>query len=254
MWSKISTNPWLSIKYDYSGDGKVSVYDMAIAKKRLIESVTGLPNVNVVTNGIDVSYAQGNIDWKTLKASGQVDFVIMRAGYGSDRVPSQVDAYFLQNMKAAKEVGMPVGVYWYSYATNTTMALEEALYCIDTIKDYKFDYPVFFDIEERRQANLGIETCSAITETFCTTLEKAGYYVGIYSYKNFFENYITKSVREKYTLWIAQWADENTYKGEYGMWQYTSNGSVPGINGRVDMNICYKNYPALIRYYHKNNY
>jgi GH25 family lysozyme M1 (1,4-beta-N-acetylmuramidase) len=254
IWAKIVSDSWISKKYDYNMDGKINIYDMAFAKKRLIDNVVGLPDVNLVTKGIDVSYAQKEIDWEMVDSAGEIDFVIIRAGYGSSREPSQVDEYFVQNMEGAKSVGMPVGIYWYSYATNTEMALEEAKYCIDTIKGYKIQYPVYFDIEERRQANLGAEVCSEITDTFCSTLEKAGYYVGIYSYKNFLENYITPAVRAKYVLWIAQWADENTYEGNFGMWQYTSNGSVAGIEGRVDMNICYKNYPAIINFYHKNNY
>ena len=98
--------------------------------------------------GMDVSYAQGSINWEQVKASGKIEFAILRAGYG--RETSQVDTQFERNYAACKRLGIPVGVYWYSYATTAAEAEQEAKVCLQTIRGKQFEYPVAFDIEEAR--------------------------------------------------------------------------------------------------------
>lgn len=194
--------------------------------------------------GIDVSKWQGNIDWKKVKASG-IEFAMIRIGYGSRL--SQKDAFFETNYENAKAAGIPIGGYVYSYAKNAAYAKEEAKCCLEWIKGKKFEYPIVFDIEENSVAALGKETVNEIIEAFCSTVEAAGYYVMVYSSKHWFDSYISKNNKAKYDSWVAQWANNLSYKGPCGIWQYTSSGTVNGINGRVDMNIAYKDYETIIK-------
>lgn len=194
--------------------------------------------------GIDVSKWQGNIDWNRVKASG-VDFAILRAGYGS--VSSQKDVTFEDNYQNAKAAGVPVGAYHYSYAKDIAGAKREAQTFLEWIKGKQFEYPVVFDIEESATYNLGRNTVSEIIKTFCSIVEAAGYYVSVYTNKNWLDHVVSDEVKSKYDTWLAQWTSTPSYVGPYGMWQYTSSGVVDGISGRVDMDIAYKNYPEIIK-------
>lgn len=194
--------------------------------------------------GIDVSKWQGNIDWNRVKASG-VDFAILRAGYGS--VSSQKDVTFEDNYQNAKAAGVPVGAYHYSYAKDIAGAKREAQTFLEWIKGKQFEYPVVFDIEESATYNLGRNTVSEIIKTFCSIVEAAGYYVSVYTNKNWLDHVVSDEVKSKYDTWLAQWTSTPSYVGPYGMWQYTSSGTVDGISGRVDMDIAYKNYPEIIK-------
>lgn len=194
--------------------------------------------------GIDVSKWQGNIDWNRVKASG-VDFAILRAGYGS--VSSQKDVTFEDNYQNAKAAGIPVGAYHYSYAKDIAGAKREAQTFLEWIKGKQFEYPVVFDIEESATYNLGRNTVSEIIKTFCSIVEAAGYYVSVYTNKNWLDHVVSDEVKSKYDTWLAQWTSTPSYIGPYGMWQYTSSGVVDGISGRVDMDIAYKNYPEIIK-------
>lgn len=194
--------------------------------------------------GIDVSKWQGNIDWNRVKASG-VDFAILRVGYGS--VSSQKDPTFEDNYQNAKAAGIPVGAYHYSYAKDIAGAKREAQTFLEWIKGKQFEYPVVFDIEESATYNLGRNTVSEIIKTFCSIVEAAGYYVSVYTNKNWLDHVVSDEVKSKYDTWLAQWTSTPSYVGPYGMWQYTSSGTVDGISGRVDMDIAYKNYPEIIK-------
>lgn len=194
--------------------------------------------------GIDVSKWQGNIDWSRVKASG-VDFAILRVGYGS--VSSQKDPTFEDNYQNAKAAGVPVGAYHYSYAKDIAGAKREAQTFLEWIKGKQFEYPVVFDIEESATYNLGRNTVSEIIKTFCSIVEAAGYYVSVYTNKNWLDHVVSDEVKSKYDTWLAQWTSTPSYAGPYGMWQYTSSGTVDGISGRVDMDIAYKNYPEIIK-------
>ena len=158
-------------------------------------------------NGIDVSQFQGVIDWQAVKDSG-IDFAIIRAGYGKEL--NQVDPYFYRNIEGAQAVGIDVGIYWYSYADDTATARREAEVCYEIIKNYSLDYPVYFDIEESKHANMTIAQTSAIVDTFCTEMENRGYFVGVYSYANFLQSHVYRSVLEKYDIWVAQYSENLT--------------------------------------------
>lgn len=195
--------------------------------------------------GIDVSRYQGSIDFNKVKASG-IEFVMIRCGTGYGQKACK-DVKFETYYKQAKAAGLKVGTYFYSYAPSVTQARAEAAWVLDWIKGKQFDYPIVFDMEEQRVAKLGKAKVSAIAIAFCSVVEHAGYYVSIYSSKSWIESYYVSEVYEQFDLWVAQWASKCTYKGNYGMWQYTDKGIVPGVTGGVDCNIAYKDYPTIIK-------
>lgn len=184
--------------------------------------------------GIDVSHHQGEIDWGKVKA----DFAIIRAGYG--KYAYQEDPEFSENVKGAYAAGIPVGVYWYSYAGDVESAKQEAEVCLQVIEPYrdKITLPVFFDQEYEP----AIKAASFSTRTRCCTafiaaIEAAGYRAGLYASKDWLDNRIdAKALPESTTVWVAQYASRCSYTGRYTIWQYTSDGSVDGIKGRVDLN------------------
>ncbi len=202
--------------------------------------------------GIDVSKWQSTIDWKKVKADG-IDYAIIRAGYGNRT--SQEDPMFDTNMVNAQKAGVDRGVYWYSYATTVEDAYKEAEACYQVIKDYSFEYPLIFDIEEPSQASLSTATVSAIIDAFCSTMQAKGYYVGIYSYSSFLNTKVYDSILEKYDIAVAHYGvSAPAYTKPYGIWQYSSTGSVDGISGNVDLDIAYKDYPFIMASRNLNGY
>ena len=194
------------------------------------------------TNGINISRYQGKPDFGRLKS--EVDYIILQAGYG--RYSSQVDAEFERSYSECKKHGIPVGVYWYSYAKSTADALAEANACMEVIKGKQFEYPIYYDLEENLGA-LGRSLVSSIATTFCNALEKAGYFAGIYISRSPAQSYLTDEVCKKYALWLAEYGSRLNWSGAVGMWQNSSTGRFSGINGDVDTDICYEDYPKLIK-------
>ena len=200
------------------------------------------PETKNLLKGIDVSYAQGVIDWEKVKASGLVDFAILRAGYGKET--SQIDDQFSLNYTACKQLGIPVGAYWYSYATTVAEAEQEANVCLQIIQGKQFEYPVAFDIEEARC----LPQADAISTTFCTALENAGYYTAIYTFKSALESNFSAAVKNRYDIFLSHIGVQQTdYAGDYGLWQYSWTGCIPGISGDVDLDYAYKDYPTMIQ-------
>lgn len=196
--------------------------------------------------GIDVSHYQRNINW--IKVKGNVDFAILRAGYGDAiSYPNQIDSTFETNYKGCKNNNIPCGVYWYSYAKSVAEARQEAKACLSVIKGKTFEYPIYFDLEEKTQFAKGKAFCESIVKAFCNTLEEAGYYAGLYMSRSPLQQYISTSTASRYALWVAEYNSQCNYSGSYGMWQYTSSGKVNGISGNVDCNYCYVDYPAKIK-------
>lgn len=193
--------------------------------------------------GIDVSKHNGNVNWSHVKADG-VEFAIIRAGYGKEI--SQKDVQFENNYAGCKSNGVPVGAYWYSYATNEAEARQEAAVCLQVLKGKTFEFPIYYDIEEKMQFALGKAACTAIARAFLEIVEKAGYWVGLYS-STYFLQYFESDLLKRYAVWVAQYGAKCTYSGQYGIWQKSSEGKVYGISGNVDMNDCYVNYADSIR-------
>lgn len=184
--------------------------------------------------GIDVSYHNGAIDWEKVKQSG-IDFAIIRIGYGM--FENQKDKTFERNYTEATRVGIPVGVYLYSYATSVAEAMREADITLKWLADRKLQLPIYFDIEDKLQQGLGKDTLNNMCIAFCEKIEQAGYWAGIYSNKYWATSVISgQELGKKYTYWVAQYADKCTYDGDYAIWQYSSTGKVDGIKGNVDLN------------------
>ncbi|MBR3760434.1 MAG: glycoside hydrolase family 25 protein [Ruminococcus sp.] len=211
----------------------------------------GNPTYNIYREswGIDVSEHQKQIDWQAVKDSG-IDFAIIRAGYG--REVSQIDKYFIQNMKGAQSVGLDIGTYWYAYADSVEDAYKEADACYEIIKDYDFQYPVYYDIEERMYDNYSEAEVTAIIDAFCSRLQERGYYVGVYSYRSFLNKNVYDFIFDKYDVWVAEYGVSSpAFDHEYQMWQYTDSGKSQ-VNGiftegeALDLDRCYVDYPYII--------
>ena len=194
--------------------------------------------------GIDVSKWNKEIDWEIVKAEG-VDFAIIRCGYrGSSTGCLVEDPYFYKNIKAAKKAGIKVGVYFFTQATNLVEAVEEASMVITLIDDIELDYPVFIDTEgaggNGRADNLDSATRTAVVNAFCQTIQNADLEAGVYASRNWYSNNLNTDELRDVNIWLAEYRQTPEYSGKYDMWQYTSSGSVAGIEGRVDLNISYK--------------
>lgn len=192
--------------------------------------------------GIDISHHQGDINFEKLK--GNIDFAMVRTSYGS----FYEDRKYKQNISGLEKINVPYGLYHFSYATDVETAKKEASSFINLIKKYNPTYPVVIDIEySDRTADVRKDTLVDIADTFCKMVEDAGYYVMIYANLDYFNNKLNSSVLDKYDKWLAQWTSKPTYNKPFGIWQYSSKGSVPGITGNVDLNISYKDYPSIIK-------
>ena len=192
--------------------------------------------------GIDVSHHQGVIDWEAVKAAG-VDFAIIRCGFGMD-LPEQDDKQWSRNASECERLGIPYGVYFYSYAVTAEMAVEEGAHAVRLLQGYDPDLPVFYDMEENRQLVVGNSGLAEIARIFCDIVSSKGYEVGVYASLNWWEYYLTDAVFENWYRWVAEWRPSCSYNGRYEMWQYTSEGSVNGISGNVDMNYWYGDLPG----------
>lgn len=200
-------------------------------------------------NGIDISYYQGDIDFESLR--GNIDFAMVRTSYGD----FYEDKNYKQNIEGLESIGVPYGLYHFSYATSVESARKEAEGFINLIKRYRPLYPVAVDIESSDvTADLSSDELVAIANTFCQTVENAGYYVMIYSNLSYFNTKLNSDELNRYDKWLAQWGSKPTYDKPFGMWQYSSKGSKPGISGSVDLDIAYKDYPAIIKAANLNNY
>lgn len=202
-----------------------------------------------ISKGVDVSEHNRTIDWEAAKNDG-VKFAIIRVGYGND-LTNQDDKYWLRNVSECERLGIPYGVYIYSYAKNADMARSEADHVLRLIAGHDLSYPVYFDMEDKSQFNAtgGDPTeLAKIASAFSEKIEAAGYEVGIYANRNWFTYYLTDPVFDNWVRWVAEYGvSQCQYGGEYGMWQLSSGGRVKGIDypaddegGRVDVNLMYR--------------
>lgn len=198
--------------------------------------------------GIDVSQHNGSIDWDAVKASGKVDFAILRCGFGREHT-RQIDRAFERNYAECKRVGLPVGAYHYSYADSAEDAEKEAEFCLKLLKGKKLQMPVWYDIEEKIHVNRG--NCDDIAAAFCNRLEAAGYFTGVYTFDSFAKTNLSNRTKVRYAMWIARIGSDPKFS-PYGIHQYSWNGKIPGISGDVDLNNCLLNYPAVIVKNHFN--
>ena len=199
----------------------------------------------MTVKGIDVSYYQGNnIDYNKVKKAGY-SFVMARCGYGNmTAYPYQKDSTFETNYKNAKAAGMGVGTYFYSYALDANSAKAEAEGVLNVIKSKQFDYPIGFDMETDEQRALSPSKKAEVIEAFIAVLEKAGYYVSLYSYESFL-NTVPENTLAKYDIWCANINNKPSMK--YGMWQNSWTGKINGVSGDCDTDIAEKDYPTIIK-------
>lgn len=192
------------------------------------------PIEGAISKGIDVSHHQKEIDWLKVKES-DVEFAIIRCGYGQD-LESQDDKYWYANADACTEYDIPFGTYLYSYADTVEKAIGEANHVLRLVEGYDLSYPIYYDLEDASLKDLPPQLLGEIAAAFCETIEAAGYQAGIYANTDWFTNRLTDPVFDNWEKWVAQYNTECTYTGSYSMWQCTSSGSVPGINGNTDIN------------------
>ena len=191
--------------------------------------------------GIDVSEHQGRIDWNAVKASG-IDFAILRVGFGAPSWGGRVDYQFNRNISECERLGIPYGVYVYSYAFDNQQAADEASMVIDCLSGHNPRLPVYYDLEDKTIIADGRQSgIASRAQTFCNKISCAGYKPGIYANLNWFNNILTDPVFKSgsWDHWIAQYNSQCHYTGSYSFWQYTSRGKVSGISGNVDMNYAY---------------
>lgn len=203
---------------------------------------------DISTVGIDVSYVQGDIDWQAVKSSG-VDFAILRCGargYGESGIMIE-DETFHKNAQEALDAGIDIGVYFFSQAITVEEAKEEADFVLDIIKDYNIKYPVAFDWEhfeedEARTDNIDSTTLTNMARAFCDQVDKAGYTPVIYANRSllYFEYDLAKL--SDIEIWLASYEDTPNYYYDFGMWQYSKEGTINGIEGTVDLNVCMYKY------------
>ncbi|MBE5962219.1 MAG: hypothetical protein E7256_12720 [Lachnospiraceae bacterium] len=198
--------------------------------------------------GIDVSKYQGEIDWVKVKESG-IDYAMIRIGYrGMNEGTLELDPYFIQNIEAANEAGVPVGVYFFSQAITADEVVEEAELVIETLKEYKVSYPVVFDTEmvttyAARANNLTRQQRTDFASMFCKMVKDAGYTPMIYANTKWMVMGIDLEQLGDYDLWYAYYGDDvAAFPYQFDMLQYSDTGSVPGISSEVDLNISFKNY------------
>lgn len=209
--------------------------------------------MKILYKGIDISAHNGKINWSKINKK-EIDFVIIRAGYGF----STVDKYFKTNIENAIKLGLHIGIYWFSYAGCANHAKSEADFCLKTLEPYKqyIDFPVWFDWEydsynyakAHYSYALNMDTVSNMAVVFMERVKKAGYKVGNYSNPDYLNTFFNKNVKENYDTWLAHVGTNGaprtttSYKGKYTVWQYSWKGRPSGFSSDVDMNYCYVDY------------
>ena len=215
-----------------------------VKENGVIYNGVGDPIPNAVSKGIDVSEWQGDIDWDKVKKT-DVEFAILRCGFAGDYAKYD-DKKFVRNVNECIRVGMPYGIYLYSYAQTVEDAKEEAAHTLRLLKGLNPSYPVFYDLEDYSvMSSVSKSTIAEIAKTYVTTIQNAGYNCGVYANLNWFTNYLTDPYFDSVMKWVAQYNVECSYMKPYSMWQGTSSGYVDGIAGRVDIDVTFDPFRKL---------
>lgn len=190
--------------------------------------------------GIDVSFYQGDIDWRSVRDSG-VSFAMIRCGFrGATEGGIFADEKFTANMEGALAAGLKVGVYFFSQSTGAKEAAEEALYVLDQIKDYRVTMPVAFDWEplyDSRSSDVDVDGLTSAAQVFCEIVDDAGYEPCVYFYRSLAYHDYDLSRLAPYTFWVGAPGDAPDFYYAHAIWQYSFTASVPGITGDVDMDL-----------------
>lgn len=185
--------------------------------------------------GVDVSKHNGNVDWQAVKNAGYGNFALIRAGYGGNYT-NQDDKQFERNISECERLGIPYGIYLYSYALNTNDAKNEVEHILRLAKKCgkNFKYGIWFDMEDadNYKKNHGMPSNSTLVDicyTFCNKVEAQGFYVGIYASLSWLNNQLNNSKLDRFDKWVAQWNNTGcTYKKVYSIWQYTNSVNIGG--------------------------
>ena len=194
---------------------------------------------------LDVSRWQGSIDWDAVKRSGKIDGVMLRV-LGSKGGKPYLDPYFARNYAECARLGLPVGGYYYTCAVTQRQTEEELAALKTALRGKTFQLPLAIDVEDPRLRSLAPAKLSALVAEAAAQLEAWGLYAMVYTYTNFADTALDMAALAAYDLWIADYRGKRPSR-KHGIWQYTSEGTVPGITGDVDLNHAYKNYPAIIQ-------
>lgn len=197
------------------------------------------------TTGVDVSIHQGDIDWEAVKEAG-VDFAIIRVGYrGYDQGGLYLDDNFQKNMDGAIAAGLDVGVYFYSQATTPMEAKAEAGMVLAAIDGYTLTYPVVYDweyIPDARTSGMTSQEVTDCAKAFCEVIESEFLQPAVYFNQALAQTTFRLPELQEYDFWLAQYNDAMTFAYDVEMWQYTCQGTVPGISTNVDIDLCFKPY------------
>lgn len=203
---------------------------------------------------IDVSRYQGEIDWAKVKAAGVRGAMLKTVSTNKSFGGIYIDPYFEKNYAACKRLGIPVGVYYYTYAQDKATADAELAKFKEAIAGKVFEYPAVVDVEDNLLKPLSADALTDLVEYAIKTIEGWGMYAMVYTYLNYSNTELNMKRLEKYDLWLAAYRENRPTAWPHGMWQYSSTGSVDGINGNCDMNWAYKDYPAIIKNAGLNGY
>ena len=209
--------------------------------------------------GIDVSHWQGDFDFVRAKSKEGVEFAILKAGGGDAGLYK--DSKFEANYKKCEDCGLPKGAYFYGNAKSTAEAKKEAEYFISILKGKRYEYPVFYDVEGKMITDNDRATLTEIVKAFCSTMESAGYWVGIYSSESFFNSEMNDGELTRYSHWVARWGKSKpapSSGAETQIWQFGGETNLirsNKINGQTcDQDYCYVDYPAKIKAAGLNGY
>ena len=193
----------------------------------------------------DVSRWQGRIDWDTLYHSGRIDGVMLRV-LGSKNGKPYSDPQFERNYAACARLGLPVGGYYYTCAV-TQRQMEEELAALKTaLRGKTFQLPLAIDVEDPRLRSMAPAKLSALVARAAGRIETWNLYAMVYTYTNFADTALAAQPLAPYDLWLADYRGKRPAR-RHGMWQYTSQGKLPGISGPVDLSHAYQDYPAVLK-------
>ncbi|MBQ6163079.1 MAG: hypothetical protein IJK23_01255 [Clostridia bacterium] len=234
------------------GEVTVPGKEPIIPDEELTELVDDPPGGNgssssavILSEGVDISHHNGFIDWEIMK--DRVDWVILRCGYGSDYT-YQDDLRWEYNASRCDELGIPYGVYLYSYADSTEKAASEAQHALRLLKGHHPQLPVYYDLEEDEIARRVPKTLFLeMSKIFCEQITAAGFEFGVYANLNWWNHYLTDPWYDGYSRWMAVYRDVFFYDGEYDIWQYTSTGKIEGFDGIFDLNHAYRPFDLQSR-------
>ena len=235
-----------AISYYVDDNGSLTTSSQNVVVERQQCVITDWKNPNKSTAfGIDISVWQGAVNFTKVK--NDVDFCILRIGFSET-----LDNRFLEYAKGCEANGIPYGVYHYSYALSESAAIAEANFVLRTLETYGYNpvLGVWFDMEDGTQASLSTSLKEAICRGFCDTIRNGGREPGFYGWTSWFSSSFQKNYLNSIPVWIAQIDGFSsngtaTHDGGTWLWQYSWEGSISGISGDVDCNMCYANWPGI---------